>query len=360
MKAAVCHGFNTPLKIEELDIAAPAEGEVLVKVACTAICHSDIHDMKGELPGPVPFVGGHETAGYIAELGPGVTGFKKGDRVVVSLLASCGTCYYCITGAPHLCQAKFGPAKRARLHLKDGTAVAQRGSIGGFAEQVLVDQSQLVLIPDDMPMDRAALLACGVITGFGAVVNRTKPKAFQSVVVMGVGGVGINALQGASYVGAYPVIAVDTLDSKLESSRQFGATHTVNAKDKDAADKIRQLTGGRGADYVYVTVGSIGAIRQGMGFTGPRGTTVLIGLPPVGQDLCFSPLELIPTEKHLIGGFMGATNLPVDIPNLVAMYQSGKLKLDELISGRYPLDKIDQAIASTESGEALRNIIMFE
>jgi S-(hydroxymethyl)glutathione dehydrogenase/alcohol dehydrogenase len=360
MKAAVCYEFGTPLKIEDIEMAAPGEGEVRVKVACTAICHSDIHDMKGELPGPVPFVGGHETAGYVAELGPGVTGFKVGDHVVVSLLASCGTCYYCVTGRPHLCPSKFAPPQRARLTLQDGSPLAQRGSIGGFAEEVLVDQSQLVVLPDDMPMDRAALLACGVITGFGAVVNRTKPPAFSSVVVMGAGGVGINALQGAAYVGAYPIIAVDTLDAKLEAARQFGATHTVNALDKQAGDKIRQLTGGRGADYVYVTVGSIAAIKQGMSFTGSRGTTVLIGLPPADQELSFSPLEIIPTEKHLIGGFMGATNLAVDIPNLVAMYQSGKLKLDELITGRYTLGQISEACASTESGEALRNVIMFE
>ncbi len=360
MKAAVCHEFGQPLRVEDVNIAAPGPGEVKVKVACTAICHSDIHDMKGELPGPVPFVPGHETAGYVAELGPGVTGFKIGDHVVVSLLASCGTCYYCVTGAPHLCPSKFAPPDHARLTLKDGSPLHQRGSIGGFAEEVLVDQSQLVVLPDDMPLDRAALLACGVITGFGAVVNRTRPPAFSSVVVMGAGGVGINALQGAAYVGAYPVIAVDTLEAKLEAARTFGATHTVNARDKDAADKVRELTGGRGADYVYVTVGSIAAIRQGMSFTGSRGTTVLIGLPPADQELCFSPLEIIPTEKHLIGGFMGATNLQVDIPNLVAMYRTGKLKLDELITGRYSLDDVAKAVASTESGEALRNVIMFE
>ncbi|MCJ7604467.1 MAG: Zn-dependent alcohol dehydrogenase [Dehalococcoidales bacterium] len=360
MKAAVCYEFGKPLVIEDINIADPSANEVKIKVACTAICHSDIHDMKGELPGPVPFVGGHETAGYVEAAGPGVTAFKKGDRVVVSLLASCGECYYCITGTPHLCPAKFAPPKNVRISTADGKPLAQKGSIGGFAEQVLVDQSQLVIIPDDMPMDRAALLACGVITGFGAVVNRTQVKAFQSVVVVGAGGVGINALQGAAYVGAYPIIAVDTLDSKLESAKNFGATHTVNAGDKDAGDKIRQLTSGRGADYVYVTVGSIAAIKQGMSFIGARGTAVLIGLPPVGTELCFSPLEIIPFEKNIIGGFMGATNLKVDIPNLVAMYRSGKLKLDELISGRYPLERINEACEITESGESLRNVIMFE
>lgn len=360
MKAAVCYEFGKPLSVKEIKLAEPAEGEVRVKVAGTAICHSDVHDLKGELPGPVPFVGGHETAGHVEALGQGVTSVKVGDPVVVSLLASCGECYYCITGMPHLCPAKFAPPNSPRITTADGQPIAQRGSIGGFAEYVLVDQSQLVVLPGDMPLDRAALLACGVITGFGAVVNRTQVKAFQSVVVMGVGGVGINAIQGAAYVGAYPVIAVDMLDVKLETAKKFGATHAVNAGAADAADKIRQLTSGRGADYVYVTVGSIAAIKQGMSFTGSRGTIVLIGLPPAASELCFSPLEIIPTEKNIIGGFMGATNLQVDIPQLVAMYQSGRLKLDELITGRYRLEDINEAIAETEKGEGLRNVIMFE
>ena len=360
MKAAVCYEFGKPLVIEEVDIAEPAEGEVKVKVASTAICHSDIHDMKGELPGETPFISGHETAGYVDKLGAGVTSVNVGDPVVVSLLASCGKCYYCSTGLPHLCTEKFAPPKSPRLHNKKGDVVGQKGGVGGFAEYVVVKESQLVKIPADMPLDRAALLACGVITGFGAVVNRTQVKAFQSVVVMGAGGVGINAVQGAAYVGAYPIIAVDVLDSKMEKAMEFGATHMVNATREDAADEVRKLTNGRGADFVYVTVGSIAAIKQGFAMSGIRGTTVIIGLPNFKDTYCFSPLEIIPTEKNIIGGFMGATNLAVDIPNLINMYQNGRLKLDELITGRYPLDKINEAAELTEKGEGFRNVIMFE
>jgi len=316
--------------------------------------------MKGELPGPTPFVGGHETAGYIDKMGAGITSVKTGDPVVVSLLASCGECYYCSTGLPHLCTAKFAPPKAPRLHNKKGDVLGQKGSVGGFAEYVVVKESQVVKIPADMPLDRAALLSCGVITGFGAVVNRTQVKPFQSVVVMGAGGVGINSIQGAALVGAYPIIVVDVLDSKMELAKNFGATHMVNAKREDAADEVRKLTNGRGADYVFVTVGSIEAIKQGFGMSGIRGTTVIIGLPNFKDTFCFSPLELIPTEKNIIGGFMGATNLAIDIPNLIAMYQTGRLKLDELITGRYPLDKINEATDSTEKGEGLRNVIMFE
>ncbi len=360
MKAAVCYEFGKPLVVEDIALAPPGAGEVRVRLAATAVCHSDIHDIKGELPGPLPFVPGHESAGYVDEIGKGVTSFQPGDPVVVSLLASCGQCYYCLTGLPHLCEHRFDPPAAPRLKNQKGQQVFQRGNIGGFAEAVIVDQSQLVKVPADMHLDRAALLACGVSTGFGGVVNRAQVKPFQSVVVMGIGGVGVNALQGAAYAGAYPVIAVDVLAGKLKMAMDFGATHAVNAAAKDAAETVRELTGGRGADYVFVTVGSIAAIKQGFALTGQRGTTVLIGLPNFKDQFCFSPLELIPTEKNIIGGFMGAANLKIDIPNLVTLYQTGRLKLDELITGRYPLAKINQAIASTEKGEGLRNVIMFE
>jgi S-(hydroxymethyl)glutathione dehydrogenase / alcohol dehydrogenase len=359
MKAAVCYEFGKPLVVEDVRIAAPQQGEVKVRVAATAICHSDIHDMKGELPGQVPFIGGHETAGYIEELGPGVTTVKAGDPVVVSLLSSCGSCYQCLIGFPHLCEVKFAPKSRVILHNSQGQPVIQKAGVAGFAEYVLVKESQVVKIPPDMPIDRAALLACGVITGFGGVVNRAKVRPLSSVVVMGVGGVGINAIQGASYSGAYPVIAVDVLDSKLQTARNFGATHSVNAKSEDAIEAVKKLTGGKGAEYVFVTVGNVGAIRQGFSMSGTRGTTVIIGLPPVKDVLSLSPMEFIVSERTLTGGFMGSSNLKIDIPNLIMLYKAGSLKLDELISGRYPLDKINEAVQSSEKGEVIRNVIMF-
>jgi Zn-dependent alcohol dehydrogenase len=360
MKAAVCYEFNKPLVLEDVTLRESGRGEVKIRLAATAICHSDIHDMKGEMPGSTPFVGGHEAAGYIEKAGEGVTSVKTGDPVVVSLLASCGKCYYCVTGMPHLCLHRFDPPKEPRVRNKKGQPLDLKGNIGGFAEYVVVDESQVVKVPKDIPLDRAALLACGVITGFGGVVNRAKVRPFQSVVVMGAGGVGINAIQGAAYAGAYPIIAVDVLDSKLKMALDFGATHMVNAKNEKAAEEIQKLTEGRGAEFVFVTVGSVGAIKQGMSFTGLRGTTVLIGLPNFRDQFSFSPLEMIPTEKNIIGSFMGATNLKVDISNLISLYQSGKLKLDELITGRFPLDKINEAMALTEKGEGLRNVIMFE
>ena len=206
MKAAVCYEFGKSLVVEDVEIASPAEGEVKIRLVATAVCHSDIHDMKGELPGPVPFVGGHESAGRIEETGPGVTSLKAGDPVMVSLLASCGSCYYCLNALTHLCINKFSPPSHVRLSTKTGQPLSQRGGVGGFAEYVLVKESQVAIIPEDMPLDRAALIACGVITGFGAVVKRAQVRAFESVVVIGAGGVGVNSIQGAAYVGAYPLL----------------------------------------------------------------------------------------------------------------------------------------------------------
>jgi S-(hydroxymethyl)glutathione dehydrogenase / alcohol dehydrogenase len=359
LKAAVCYEFGKPLVVEDLQIASPQKGEIKVRVAATAICHSDIHDMKGELPGPVPFVGGHETAGYVEELGPDISSVKAGDPVVVSLLSSCGSCYQCLTGFPHLCEVKFAPNPRVILHTNKGQTIIQKAGVAGFAEFVLVKESQVVKIPEDMPIDRAALLACGVITGFGGVVNRAKVRALSSVVVVGAGGVGINAIQGAAFSGAYPVIAVDVLDSKLKTTLNFGATHTINSKNQDAVETVRKLTKGKGADYVFVTVGNVNAIKQGFSMSGTRGTTVIIGLPQMTDILSLSPFDFILSERTLTGGFMGSSNLKIDIPNLITLYKAGSLKLDELISGRYPLDKINEAVQSSEKGEVIRNVIMF-
>ncbi len=358
MKAAICYEFGKPLVIEEVDIVAPGKNEVRIKVAVVAICHSDIHDMKGELPGTVPFLGGHEVAGYVEDIGPDVTTVKLGDTVVVSLLKSCGKCHFCITGMPHLCDG-FGPPKQdVRITNKKGQPIAVKGGVGGFAEYVVVHESSLSVVPKEMPVDRAALLACGVISGWGAVVNRAKVRPFNSVVVIGTGGVGLNAIQGAAYSGAYPVIAVDVLDNKLEAAKKFGATHTVNSKQVDPIDAVKKLTSGRGAEFVFVTVGSVPAILQGFSMSCSRGMTVIVGLPNIKDTLTMVPMHFIRSEKTLCGGFMGSTNIKEDIPNLVRLYQKGVLKLDELITGRYPLEKINEAVAEVERGEALRNVIV--
>jgi S-(hydroxymethyl)glutathione dehydrogenase/alcohol dehydrogenase len=359
MKAAVCYEFGKPLVVEEVDMDPPQKGEVKVRLVATAICHSDIHALKGEFRNNTPLVAGHESAGHVAEVGEGVTSVKPGDGVIVSLLASCGRCRYCHRGLPHLCEAQWPLKKESRLRNQKGQRLNVMAKVGSFAESVIVDQSQLVKIPQDMPMDRAALLACGVITGFGAVVNHAQVKPLSSVVVVGIGGVGLNAVQGAAFSGAQPIIAVDRLDNKLEAARTFGATHTINAGQEDAIKAVQQLTSGRGADYVFVTVGSAAALEQGFAMSSRRGMTVIVGLPPAKESMSLSPYDLVAGERTLTGCWMGSTRLSLDIPRLVALYQAGRLKLDELITDRYPLEQINQAIEAVERGEALRNVIIF-
>ncbi|MCJ7604836.1 MAG: Zn-dependent alcohol dehydrogenase [Dehalococcoidales bacterium] len=359
MKAAVCYEYGKPLVIEDLDIDPPGPGEVKVKMAATAVCHSDIHIIKGELPFPLPVVVGHESSGWVEEIGEGVTNVKVGDPVVASLLISCGKCKFCTTGRTHLCEATWPRDTQSPFKNKKGEPINQAIKIGSFAEYTIVHESQCVKIPDDMPMDRASLLACGVITGFGAVVWRAKPEVASSCVIIGIGGVGLNSVQGAALCGAYPVIAVDVNDSKLEAARTFGATHVVNARNGDPVEAVKALTEGRGADYVFVTVGAIEAMSQGIAMSGPRGMTVWVGLPKFTDQAPIAPFTLIRDERTVTGSYMGTTNLQRDIPKLVELYKAGKLKLDELITKHYKLEEINEAIKAVEDGKALRNIIMF-
>lgn len=360
MKAAVCYEYGKPLTIEDINMESPGPGEVKVKLAATAICHSDIHIIKGELPFPTPVVAGHESSGYVEEIGEGVTDVKVGDHIVCSLLISCGKCKYCTTGLTHLCEAKWARDTHSPFTNKKGEMLNQAIKIGSWAEYTIVHESQCIPIPDDIPMDSACMLACGVITGFGAVVWRARPEIASSCVVIGCGGVGLNAIQGAALCGAYPVIAVDTNDAKLEAAKKFGATHGVNPTKGDAIEAVKALTEGRGADYVFVTVGAIEAMGQGVAMSGPRGMTVWVGLPKFTDACSMLPFELIRSERVITGSYMGTTQLKTDIPKLVDLYKAGKLKLDELITHRFPLEQINEAIDEVLAGKALRNIIMFE
>jgi len=358
VKAAVCYEFGKPLVVEEVEIDPPQKGEVKVRLAATAICHSDIHFIRGELGRRLPVVLGHECSGYVDELGDGVTSVRPGDPVVVSLVAWCGRCPQCVLGRPHMCQFNWPLNSESRLHNKRGESLGNVLRMSGFAEYAIVDQSQLTPVPSEMPMDSAALVACGVITGVGSVMNLAKVPAMSSVAVLGVGGVGLNSVQAAAISGAYPVIAVDLLDHKLEAARGFGATHTVNAGDPEGVNKVRELTSGRGADYVFVTVGSSAAISQGFMMTAPRGMMVMVGLPPASEQVTL-PTAIIWAERMVTMSVMGSTRPSIDIPKLIALYQAGRLKLDELITKRYQLEQINEAIESVEKGEALRNVIVF-
>ena len=359
MKAAVCYAFGEPLLVEEVTIDPPQAGEVKIRLAATAICHSDVHLIRGEWGGKLPVVAGHEAAGVVEAVGEHVTLAKPGDSVVVSLLRSCGRCFYCTTGLPHMCDGAFALETERRLHNGRGEALLQGISTAAFAEYTVVDQSQIVPIPADMPLDRAALLACGVITGLGAVVNTARVRPGQSVAVIGIGGVGLNAIQGAVLAGAHPIVAVDRLATKLTAAQSFGATHTINAADQDPVAALKELTGGHGVDYTVVTVGNPTAVAQGIDMIRPTGTAVIVGLPHKGATVALSVGDLVLNERKVIGCLMGSTRLRVDVPQLVALYQHGRLKLDELITNRYPLERINEAITAMETGEALRNVIIF-
>ncbi len=363
-RAAVLHEFGKPMVIEELELEPPGDDDVLVRNAYCAVCHSDIHSMNGEHGHPpLPAVGGHEISGFVEAVGRNVSYVRPGDRVVVTIPAvGCGQCYFCTIGKPEACENRgLKLALPGRYIDSHGRRLTQLGGVmGGFAEHTVVSQYNVVKISDAMPLEPASLLACGVISGFFAVVNRAKVTPFSSVVVMGTGGVGLNAVQGAVFSGAFPVIAVDVLDSKLELARKFGATHTVNAKkESDPVAAVRKLTqSGKGADFVFVTVAGTGPLRQGFLMAGGAvGMTVIIGHAGEERLSDFSATEVM--GKILTGCAMGQIKPRVDIPRLEALYLAGRLKIDELISNRYPIERINEAFTESARGEVLRNIILF-
>ena len=363
MKAAVCYEFGQPLVVEDLTLDPPQAGEVRVRLAATAICHSDVHLIRGDWEdwgGSPPLVAGHEAAGVVAEVGAGVTRVQPGDHAVVSLLRSCGRCYYCTQGLPHLCEAAFALGSETRLHNRHGQPVRQAIRTAAFAEEVVVHESQVVVITPEMPLDRACLLACGVLTGLGAVTNTAQVPPGSSVVVIGTGGVGLNTVQGARLAGAHPIIAVDVLDSKLAAACAFGATHALNARQANVADEVRALTGGRGADFAFVTIGSTAAVTASLAYVRRQGTVVAVGMPNRDGTANIPVGPFVNDGLRLLGSNLGSARLHLDVPRLVELYRHGRLKLDELITQRYPLSEINAAIEAMERGEALRNVIVFE
>ncbi len=359
MKAAVCRAFGEPLVIEELTIEGPQAGELLVDVKACAICHSDITYMEGGWGGDLPALYGHEAAGIVTQVGPETPGVAVGDHVVVTLIRSCGQCYYCSRGDRVLCEATLPLSVRTPLRDASGATVAQMMNVGSFAEQVLVHYSQVAVMPEDVAFDVASLLGCGVITGVGAAINTTHIAPGDSAVVIGTGGVGLNVLQGASLSGANPLIAVDVNDAKLEASRAFGATHVINSMKQDVAAEVRRLTDGRMAEHVFVSVGVGPAIEQGISLMGKGAETIIVGMPPSGVTTTFDPSWVAADSQRIIGSKMGSAKVPVDIPHLVNLYRGGRLKLDELVTNRYPLEEINEAIEAVKRGEALRNVVVF-
>ena len=358
MKAAVCREHGRPLTIEDVEVGPPGSDEVRVNIAASAICHSDITYAAGEWGGETPAIYGHEAAGLIESVGRNVTGVGPGDHVIVGLLRTCGECFHCRLGEDNLCIGEF--EDRSPFVGAAGEMIVRGLKTGAFAEQTVVHHSQVVPVPKDVPFTSASLLACSVLTGFGAVMNTAQIPPGSTAAVIGVGGVGLGAVQGAGYAGASQVIAVDLVDAKLKAATSLGATSTINATDTDAIEAARALTGGVGPDYVFVTVGASPAIDQGLGMVRRGGSVVLVGMPGSGVMTEFEAVGFSDASQRILGSKMGSSRLAVDVPKLIGLYRSGSLKLDEMISNMYPLDQINDAIDEVIASRVLRNVIVFD
>ncbi len=354
--AAVCHEFGAPLVIEDVRLRAPQAGEVEVALDAVAICHSDISYATGAWGGSLPAVYGHEAAGRISALGDGVTGLAVGDPVVVTLIRACGQCASCGAGRPTGCETPFD-GDHGALSTAEGGKLHQAMACGAFATDVVVHHSQVVKLPEGIAMDAASLLACGVITGVGAVVNAAGLRAGQDVVVIGAGGVGLNAIQGARIAGARRIVAVDMTEAKLDDARAFGATDGVLAS-QDKPWRAAKAAMGRGADAVLVTVGAAQAYDDAPRYLAGGGRMIMVGMPAVGATSSYEAVNFAAAGQSMVGSKMGDVVIRRDIPWLVDLYGQGRLKLDELISNRWRLDQINEAIADTRAGAARRNVIL--
>ena len=360
VRAAVLREAGRPLTIEQLVLAPPGPGEVELRILACGICHSDVAYLNGSWEGSLPAVYGHEGAGVVERIGEGVTGVAPGQRALVTLVRSCGACFFCEHEQPALCETSFPLDAAGPLTTKDGEPVGHGFRTAAFAERVVVHASQVVPIPDGLPYDAASLLACGVLTGYGAVTKTARVQPGANVVVIGAGGVGLNSIQAAAVAGAATVVAVDLDGPKLETASGFGATHGFNPKETDVQTAVLALTGGRGADYVFVTVGSVVALESGMELLRRGGDLIVVGMTPAGATAAYDPTVLAHDGRSIVGSKMGSSVPEVDVPHLAELYVQGRLKLDELVSGRFTLDQINDAVASTESGTALRNLIVFD
>jgi S-(hydroxymethyl)glutathione dehydrogenase / alcohol dehydrogenase len=358
MKAAVFHGPNQPLTIEEVDIDKPVGREVLVRVVGSGVCHSDLHFVDGYYPFPSPAILGHEASGIVEEVGLQVSEFKPGDHVIACLSVFCGHCDYCLTGKTHLCQSHPVRPKTdpPRLSWK-GQRVNQFADLSAYAEKMLVHENAIVKIDDEMPLDRAALIGCGVTTGLGAVMNTARIEAGSTVAVFGAGGVGLAAIQGARIAGARMIIAVDTVDAKLATAKELGATHGVNAKADDAVRTIRTMTKG-GVDYSFECIGLKIAAEQCFECIRPGGTATVVGMIPVGQKVELDGYMFL-REKKIQGCSMGSNRFKVDMPHYIDLYRQGRLKLDEMITRRGTLEDVNEFFRAMKAGEVSRSVMMF-
>lgn len=359
MKAAIFHGPQQPLTIEQVEIDKPMSNEIVVRTVASGVCHSDLHFVDGLYPYPAPAILGHEAAGIVEEVGDQVTYVKPGDHVIACLSVFCGKCDMCLSGRPSLCQSpevRRGRDDRPKFTW-DGKPVMQFLNISSYAERMLLHENAVAKIREDMPMDRAALIGCGVTTGLGAVFNTAKVEPGASVAVFGAGGVGLAAIQGARIAGAAQIIAVDLVESKLATAKELGATHIVDASSGDPVAKIREITNG-GAEYTFEAIGNKRASEQSFEALARGGTATIIGMIPVGTKIELDGPAFL-QEKRIQGSTMGSNRFRKDMPRYIELYMQGRLKLDEMITRTGSLEDVNEAFRAMKAGEVARTVLTF-
>jgi S-(hydroxymethyl)glutathione dehydrogenase/alcohol dehydrogenase len=365
--AAVFREPDRPMTIERVTLpSTPPPGDVLVRITASGLCHSDLHAIVGEWEVPAPMILGHEGAGIVERVGAGVTSVQEGDHIVLSWTPSCGRCRYCVSGRPVLCDmaAKHSANHlsfdgKTRVRASDGQKVYSFAGLGTFGEYTMVPESAAIPVRKDAPFEQSALVGCAVTTGIGAVVNTAKARTSDIVLVIGCGGVGLNAVQGARLIGARRIIAADISDDKLDQARAFGAHEVVNTRTEDLVSRISQLTEGRGVDVAIEAIGLPQTIEAAYAVLARGGTAVVAGQVADGVTISIDPFVMSDQERSLVGSNYGSSRAEVDFPLLVDHYMSGRIDLDSLVTAIIPLDEINDGFASMQRGEGIRSVIRF-
>ncbi|MBU4610775.1 Zn-dependent alcohol dehydrogenase [Achromobacter sp. GG226] len=363
-RAAVCRAVDGPITVETLTVKPPGPGEVMLRLSACGVCHSDLSIVTGTIRGALPMVLGHEGAGVIEAVGPGVTEFAVGDTVLSSFISMCGRCRYCATGRPQLCDqpataALAAPGAEPRFRDARGEGMQVFAGCGVMAEVATLSTDSVVKVPGDVPMDKACLISCGVMTGVGAAFNTAKVSPGDITVVFGCGGVGLSAIQGCRIAGAGMIVAVDTLDFKLQMARDMGATHVVNARTVDNVVKaVLAMTGG-GADFAFECVGVGDIVAQAVGVLAKGGTAVAVGVAGAKDTAAVRPALMTFGERTLTGSYFGSARPREDFPRLIGLYRNGQLKLDEMVTRTYGIEEAPQAFDDLAQGRNARGVIVF-
>jgi len=358
VKAAVFVGVNAPISVEDVEPIPPGPRDVILRIGASGVCHSDLSLVDGTLPFPPPAILGHEGAGTVEAVGPEVTSVKVGDRVISSFIASCGACWYCSHELPFVCSETMSMHMKLHARRSDGAEIPSLGGLGTMAELMTVDERLVVPVESGLPDEQLALIGCGVTTGVGAVLNTAAVRPGSTVAVLGCGGVGQSVVQGARIAGAERIIAVDPVELKRTMAAKLGATDLVDPTAGDPLAQVRDLTAGRGADYVFEVVGRPELVTQAIDMTRSAGTTVLIGVMKMTENITYNGLMFIYGGKHLVSSFGGSADPRRDFPKYVQMVEDGDLILDAMVSRRYSLAEVNDAFAATAAGEVLRAVLV--